>query len=97
MENSLTVSVILRRIGQVKAEVVGTGANLRAAKTNAKKAYKASGLPTTGHAIVAIILANGVEVQRGYGYRLQTALALRLTTKEIRSGDVSPGFSSLDI
>jgi hypothetical protein len=77
MENtSLTVSVIIRRIGQVKAEVVGTAATLREAKTAAKEAYKASGLPTTRAAIVAIIIANGTEVDRAYGYSIRTALAV---------------------
>lgn len=83
--NSLTVSFILRRIGQTGAEVVGTGANVREAKRNAQSAFRMAGLPRTRAALVAIILANGEEVDRCYGYSLRTCLARYLTTKDIRN------------
>jgi anti-sigma regulatory factor (Ser/Thr protein kinase) len=74
--NSLTVSVIVRKIGSQGAEVIGTGANVRAARRAVLEAFKASGMPASRAALVAIILANGVEFARSYGYSLRTALAV---------------------
>ncbi len=86
--NSLTISFILRKLGQEQAEVVGTGPTVREAKRNAQEAFFRAGMPRTKSAMLAIILANGQEVDRAYGYSLKTALAVLTrcgpTTKNLR-------------
>jgi acid phosphatase family membrane protein YuiD len=82
--NSLTVSIILRKLGSQGAEVIGTGANVREARRAVLEAFKTSGMPASRAALVAIILANGVEFARSYGYTLKTAMASKVNTRSIR-------------